>query len=257
MADLSRSQKRQLVEALQTDYSVRQICDTLGFNRSSLYYQPKADPFEQRLRDEIEKLAACHPTYGYRRITQLLLRMGYAVGYRRVARLMKEANLLVTVKRACQTTQSLHSFGQWVNRVENLDICRRVWVGDITYVRLKGQFVYVSVLAHVKRKCKTRIEIVGAGSPRPQSVRVGGPNPYEDSVAVARFLNMNLSVNGCIHPNDKRVATESILDTTAHIETPATRIKPKRSRFTIATKAFSIFQQLIFLRSSVMGLRFR
>ena len=47
-------------------------------------------------------------------------------------------------------------------------------------------------LAHVKRKCKTRIEIVGAGSPRPQSVRVGGPNPYEDSVAVARFLNMNL-----------------------------------------------------------------
>ena len=45
--------------------------------------------------------------------------------------------------------------------------------------------------AHVKRKCKTRIEIVGAGSPRPQSVRVGGPNPYEDSVAVARFLNIN------------------------------------------------------------------
>ena len=29
------------------------------------------------------------------------------------------------------------------------------------------------------------------GSPRPQSVRVGGPNPYEDSVSVARFLNMN------------------------------------------------------------------
>ena len=47
-------------------------------------------------------------------------------------------------------------------------------------------------MAHVKRKCKTRIEIVGAGSPRPQSVRVGGPNPYEDSVAVARFLDMNL-----------------------------------------------------------------
>ena len=46
-------------------------------------------------------------------------------------------------------------------------------------------------MAHVKRKCKTRIEIVGARSPRPQSVRVGGPNPYEDSVAVARFLNMN------------------------------------------------------------------
>ena len=140
-----------MVEALHTEYSVRQICQILGFNRSSLYYQSKADPFEQRLRDEIEKLSARYPTYGYRRITQLLLRMGYDVGSRRVARLMKEANLLVTVKRACQTTQSLRGLGQWVNRVENLDICRRnqVWVGDITYVRLKGQFVYVSVLMDV------------------------------------------------------------------------------------------------------------
>ena len=140
-----------MVEVLQTDYSVRQICDTLGFNRSSLYYQPKADPFEQQLRDEIEKLAARYPTYGYRRITQMLLRMGYAVGYRRVARLMKADNLSVAVKRACQTTASVDDGTQWVNRVENLDICRsnQVWVGDITYVRLKGQFVYVSVLMDV------------------------------------------------------------------------------------------------------------
>ncbi len=87
-----------MVEALHTEYSVRQICQVLGFNRSSLYYQSKTDPFEQRLRDEIEKLSARYPTYGYRRITQLLLRMGYDVGSRRVARLMKEANLLVTVK---------------------------------------------------------------------------------------------------------------------------------------------------------------
>ena len=140
-----------MVEALRTDYSVRQICDVLGFNRSSLYYQPKSDPSEQVLRDEIEKLSARYPKYGYRRITQLLVRMGYAVGYRRVGRLMKADNLSVAVKRACQTTESFDGCGQWVNRLSNLDICRRnqVWVGDITYVRLKGQFVYVSVLMDV------------------------------------------------------------------------------------------------------------
>ena len=88
-AELNRTKKGQMVEALHTDYSVRYICDVLGFNRSSLYYQPKPDPIEHELRDEIEKLAARYPKYGYRRITQLLLRMGYAVGYRRVARLMK------------------------------------------------------------------------------------------------------------------------------------------------------------------------
>ena len=45
-AELNQSQKRQMVEALHTDYSVRYICDVLGFNRSSLYYQPKPDPIE-------------------------------------------------------------------------------------------------------------------------------------------------------------------------------------------------------------------
>ena len=148
---MNRSQKQQIVEALQTDYSVRQICEVLGLHRSSLYYQPKTDPFEQPLRAEIEKLATRYPTYGYRRITQLLVRMGYAVGSTRVARLMREQNLSVAIKRACQTTQSVEGLGQWVNRIENLDICRRnqVWVGDITYVRLKGQFIYVSVLMDV------------------------------------------------------------------------------------------------------------
>ena len=35
-----------------------------------------SDPLEPVLRDEIEKLAARYPRYGYRRITQMLLRMG-------------------------------------------------------------------------------------------------------------------------------------------------------------------------------------
>ena len=86
---------------------MRQICEVLDFNKSSLYYQPRIDPSEDVLREEIERLAARYPTYGYRRITKLLLRLGYPVGYRRVARLMKAANLSVSVKRICQTT-TLH-----------------------------------------------------------------------------------------------------------------------------------------------------
>ena len=86
-----------MVEALRRDFSVRQICETLGFTRSNLYYQPKQDPCEAGLRDEIEKLSLLYPTYGYRRIPQLLVRSGYTIGYKRVARLMKSANLSVSV----------------------------------------------------------------------------------------------------------------------------------------------------------------
>ena len=141
-----------MVEALRSDYSVRQICETLGFTRSNLYYQPKQNPSEEGLREEIETLALRYPTYGYRRITKLLVRMGYTVGYKRVARLMKAANLSVSVRRVCsQTATSLDGVRPWRNRLEDLKVsrCDQVWVGDITYVRLKGHFIYVSLLMDV------------------------------------------------------------------------------------------------------------
>ena len=141
-----------MVEALRTDYSMRQICEVLGFHRSNLYYAPKSDPSEEVLRAEIEKLALQYPTYGYRRITQLLQRQGHTVGYKRVARLMKDANLSVAVKRlGFQTTTCVEGVPPYVNRLETLEIsrCDQVWVADITYVRLKGGFIYLSLLMDV------------------------------------------------------------------------------------------------------------
>ena len=130
---------------------MRQICETLSFNKSSFYYQPKGDASQEVLRTEIQRLAARYPTYGYRRITQVLLRQGYTVGYRRVARLMKEDNLSVSVKRVCQTTHSTDSPQPWRNHLKTLEVCRcdQVWVGDITYVRLKHRFIYVALLMDV------------------------------------------------------------------------------------------------------------
>ena len=134
-----------------SSYSVRQICKTLGYNRNLLYYQPKRDPSEGQLREKIEALCLAYPKYGYRRIRELLLRQGYTVSHRRVARLMKAANLSVSIKRVCHTTRSLEVAPPWGNRIANLDICRcdQVWVGDITYVRLKRRFIYVCVLMDV------------------------------------------------------------------------------------------------------------
>ena len=146
------TEQREIVEALRTDYSVRQICEVLGFTRSTLYYQPKQDPSEVVLRAEIETLALRYPTYGYRRITKLLVRMGYTVGCKRgVSRLMKAANLLVSVKRVCQTTTSVDRVRPWGNRLKDLEVsrCDQVWVGDIPYVRLKKCFVYVCLLMDV------------------------------------------------------------------------------------------------------------
>ena len=130
---------------------MRDICEILEVNRSSFYYQPSESPSEAVLLAEIENLAGAYPRYGYRRITQMLQRQGYTVGTRRVARLMREHHLSVSVKRACQTTQSLQGEKPWNNLIENLEVSRedQVWVADITYVCLKGRFVYLAVLMDV------------------------------------------------------------------------------------------------------------
>ena len=41
--------------------------------------------------------------------------------------------------------------GPWRNRLENVEVSRQdqVWVADITYVRLKGRFIYVCLLMDV------------------------------------------------------------------------------------------------------------
>ena len=130
---------------------MRDICGILGVNRGSFYYHRQEDLSEAVLRAEIEKLSGRYPRYGYRRITQLLVRQGYTVGTRRVARLMKEMNLLVALKRAGQTTKSLQGKKPWTNLLETLEVSHQdqVWVADITYVRLKRRFVYVSLLMDV------------------------------------------------------------------------------------------------------------
>ncbi|MXV85498.1 IS3 family transposase [Candidatus Poribacteria bacterium] len=76
---------------------------------------------------------------------------GHTVGYKRVARLMKEMNLWVSVKRACQTTRSLQGDKPWRNLLQTLEVSHpdQVWVGDITYVRLNRRFIYVAVLMDV------------------------------------------------------------------------------------------------------------
>ena len=64
---------------------------------------------------------------------------------------MRENNLLVAIKRACQTTKSLQEEKPWSNLLEDLEVSRQdqVWVADITDIRLNGRFIYLCLLMDV------------------------------------------------------------------------------------------------------------
>ena len=181
---------------------MRDICQILGVNRSSFYYQRKSDPSEAVLLAEIQKLAGAYPRYGYRRITQLLVRQGYSVGTRRVARLMKENHLLVCVKRSCRTTRSLQGDKRWSNLLGDLEISYQdqVWVADITYVRLKERFIYVALLMdvftrmirawHLSRQLNTSLTL----KPLEDALRQSVPEIHHSDQGVQYLSKAYLSV---------------------------------------------------------------
>jgi transposase InsO family protein len=91
------------------------------------------------------------PPGGYRRLTAMLRREGWAVNAKRVRRLMAEMGLKCRAPVRRRTSDSRHDFPRYPNLVEGLEITRpdHVWVADITYVRLREEFVYLAVLMDV------------------------------------------------------------------------------------------------------------
>lgn len=134
------------------EYPIIAVCQVLTYPRSQVYYHRRPQAEDTELKGRILSLAGQHPTYGYRRITALLQRQGHGVNHKRVARLMRELGLVgkAPTKRN-RTTHSQHTFQRYPNRVMNLaiDHPEQVWVGDITYIRLQQEFVYLAVLMDV------------------------------------------------------------------------------------------------------------
>src|ERR1017187_9341111 len=87
--------------------------------------------------------------YGYRRVAVLVQREGYGVGTKKVRRLMQEDNLLA-VRRGefVATTDSDHGFVVYPNLAQYLILTEvnQLWVADMTYLRLEGEFVYLAVV---------------------------------------------------------------------------------------------------------------
>jgi putative transposase len=140
-----------MINQLKDQYTIRFLCETLDVHRSALYHQPRL-PEDQPVRDALQELAGQWPTYGYRRLTVMLHRQGHPVNTKRVRRLMHEMGLCGSAPaRRVRTTDSDHPFPRYPNLVEGLEVVRpdQVWVADITYIRLRKEFVYLAVLMDV------------------------------------------------------------------------------------------------------------
>jgi transposase InsO family protein len=144
------------VRHLAGEYPVRWPCRLFGCPRAGLYRRPTIAGDEADLRRAVEELAGARPTYGYRRVTVMLRRDGWVVNAKRVRRVMDELGLAAEpVKRRVRTTNSDHPFPRYPNLVADSEVLRpdQVWVADITYVRVRVEFVYLAAVMDVFTRC--------------------------------------------------------------------------------------------------------
>jgi hypothetical protein len=126
-----------------------------GFYRFDKEAKPGADS-DIDLRDAIQRIALEWPSYGRPRITAELRRRGWKVNPKRVYRILREDNLLCIRKRKfIATTDSNHGHKVYPNLARQMTLTGvdQLWRADITYIRLRGEFVFLAVIldAHSRR----------------------------------------------------------------------------------------------------------
>lgn len=126
--------------------SIRRQCALLQVNRSNYYYQPKlkVSADDIKLMNKIDEIWTKRPFYGVPRITAQLHREKISVNHKRVYRLMKVMGIeAIYPKRNLSKPGKNHEIYPYL--LKNLVIKQpnHVWGVDITYVRLKNDWLYL------------------------------------------------------------------------------------------------------------------
>lgn len=129
------------------------MCRAAGVSRAGFYRdwkerEPQSE--EMELRARIQQIVVMHRgRYGYRRVQRDLRDQGWIVNHKRVARMMAEDSLLAVRRRKfIVTTESGHALPVYRNLAAHLELTGidQLWVADITYIRLRGEFLYLAVV---------------------------------------------------------------------------------------------------------------
>ena len=140
----SRSERLAMVERENAELPLTTQAELLGLSRASLYYVPvPPSPEELYIKRRIDEIYTAHPFYGSRKILAVL-RREMTINRKAVQRHMREMGLAAIYpgpnlsKRAQQ-----HAVFPYLLRGVAITQPNQVWGIDITYIRLRGGWMYL------------------------------------------------------------------------------------------------------------------
>ena len=166
------------------------MCHLAVVSRASYYRhweEVAPDEAEMAARVSIQEVVLRHRRrYGYRRVTEDLHRQGMVINHKRVARIMREDNLLaIRYRKYILTTDSQHDCQVYLNLAARMRVTaiNQLWVADITYIRLRTEFVFLAVV--IDRYSRKAIGWALDRSPYRQSGRGGATTGRRPASAAA------------------------------------------------------------------------
>jgi len=133
----------------ENSISIKQQCEMLNVSRGYYYYQPvELSDEDLKAMEKIDELYTEDPTRGTRRLARALRKRFYIkAGRAKVRRLMEIMGIsAIYPKKNLSISNKAHKKYPYLLR--NLEITRpnQVWCTDITYIRLKRGFVYLTAI---------------------------------------------------------------------------------------------------------------
>ncbi len=144
-----------MVERANIHLSLRRQCELLSICRSNLYYVPRPAAGDELLAmDLIDREFTEHPFTGVERMSHVLGREhGLLVNHKRVRRLMRQMGLMAIYPKP-RTSVPAAVYTKYPCQLHTMEIDApdTAWCSDITYIRLRGGFMYlVAVMDYFSR----------------------------------------------------------------------------------------------------------
>ena len=142
---MTRSERVALIERAVAEVPLTTQADLLRLSRASLYYQPVPPSSEEvAIKHRIDELYTAHPFYGSRKITALLRQECGPITRKTVQRHMREMGIAgICPGPNLSKRQTEHRVYPYLLRHVTASRPNQVWGVDITYVRMRGGWMYL------------------------------------------------------------------------------------------------------------------